>query len=89
MSKSVKKRYKEKYKWKLKDGCSTILGMCGTPEEVVEIILEELKNPDRKKHDDWAEERDSWNFEVTELVKEQKVFKEVKNRQKKKNRKCK
>lgn len=84
MNKSINKRYQERYKWKLKDGHSTVLGMCGTPEEVAEIILEELKNPDRKKHDDWVEERDRWIFEVIELVKEQRVFKGVENRQKKK-----
>lgn len=81
-----KKRYEEVYKWKLRNSQSTILGLCSTPENVTEIILEELKNPDRKKHNDWVEERDKWNFEVIELVKEQKVFKGVENRQKKKNR---
>lgn len=64
------KRYEKKYKWTLTDDRTTILGECSTPEKIAAIILEELKNPDRKKHNDWAEERDRWNFQVIELVKE-------------------
>jgi len=67
-------RYKKKHKWKLVDGNSTVLGRCSSPEDVAAIILEVLKNPKRKKHDDWAEERDSWIFYVKELVKEETLL---------------
>ncbi len=61
--------HKKKYKWQLQDRNSNILGLCDCSEDVAKLILEELKNPNREKHDDWAEQRDSWFFYVKEFVK--------------------
>jgi hypothetical protein len=62
-------RYKKKYKWELQDSSSNILGECDCPEDVAKLILEKLKDPNREKHDDWAEQRDSWFFYVKEFIK--------------------
>jgi hypothetical protein len=61
--------YKKKYNWQLQGVSRNIIGECDCPEDIAKLILEELKNPNREKHDDWAEQRDSWFFYVKEFVK--------------------
>ena len=69
----AKERYEKVFKFRLKNSQSTILGESMTPERIAEIFLEELKNPNRTKKDNWVE-RDKWEFIVIEFSKEQKTM---------------